>query len=66
MKRCVLTTNGDILTLDHMCCGDPMASPIHVNCTTTQFRKELKLWLELFDHIWPIYQSNQVIGKLVN
>ena len=66
MKRCVITIVGNCIALDHIEFGDPLLTPIRVECTTKQFRKELLLWLQLFDYIWPTYQSNTIIGKLVN
>ena len=65
MKRVILTLDYDHIALDPIELNDQVLV-VNVDFTTKQIKKEFGLWLELFDNIWPTYQSKERIGKLLN
>lgn len=53
MKHTVITTDGHVVALEKITCYDRIGFPVPVECNLCQFKKDLDLWIELFNKIWP-------------
>ena len=51
MKRGIRTIDGDVIALDTFQIGDPIIT-VNVEITTSEFRKDLDLWIDFFNHVW--------------